>query len=118
MTGLEDAKLRFTTDIVLPSGGNLGTSIITIPLASYAADKVSHITIRLPGDRFENPRFGGPLEPGDIEILTDHWFPSVFTDTGMYTFKVEGYLPGSSDQEVEKYLFCMQYSQWLEGRGW
>ena len=110
MTGLEDAKFRVTNSAELPSGEKLEPITNTIPLKTFAADDIAHFTVRFPGGKF-----GGPLQPGVNEIVTDYWLPGMFVQTGMWTFKIEAILPGKGKEE-DKYLFAFQMSQWLGPR--
>jgi len=71
---------------------------------------VAHFTIRYPGDKF-----GGPMQPGVNEIVTDYWLPGMFLETGMWTFKFEATLP-EKGKEQDRCLFAFQTSQWLEGK--
>jgi hypothetical protein len=107
VTGLEDAKFQVTNSAELPSGEKLEPMTNTIPLRTFAADEIAHFTVRFPGSRF-----GGPLQPGVNEIVTDYWLPGMFVKTGMWTFKIEAILPGKGMEE-DRYLFAFQMSQWL-----
>lgn len=109
MTGLEDAKLQITVSAELASGEQLAPIAYAIPLATYAADDVAHLTIRYPGGKF-----GGPLQPGVNEIVTDYWLPAMFVRAGKWTFNVEATLPGKGKEEEDRYLFAFCMSQWLE----
>ena len=96
----------------LESGEDLEPSTYGIPLATFAGLKadVAHLTVRYP-----EGKFGGPLQAGVDEILTDYWLPGMFIKTGMWTFKIEAILPGMKGHE-DRYLFAFQGSQWLEGQ--
>lgn len=109
ITGLEQAQLRITVSAELVAGDLLEPMVYTIPLTTFAIDDIAHITIRYRGGKF-----GGPLQPGINEILTDYWFPAMFLKTGQYTFKIEAFLLGEGPEE-DKYLFAFQVSQWLSG---
>lgn len=111
MTGLEDAKLRITSSAELATGEESSPITYTIPLATFSQYFIAHITIRYP-----DGEFGGPLRPGVNEILTDYWFPGRFLEPGYWTFKIEAMLPAEEGTVEQRYLFCMQTSQWLEGR--
>lgn len=108
MTGLEDAKLQVTMGAELASGEQFGPIKYSIPLATFAADDVAHFTIRYPGGKF-----GGPLQSGLNEIVTDYWIPGMFLKAGNWTFKVEAILLGKGEEE-DRYLFAFQMSQWLQ----
>jgi len=112
MTNLEDAKLTATISAEMASGEHLAPAAFTVPLATMSAnlDGLAHFTIRYPDDKF-----GGPMQPGVNEILTDYWLPGMFLETGMYTFKFEATLPGKGE-ERDRILFAFQMSQWLEGK--
>lgn len=109
ITGLEQAQLRITVSAELAAGDLLEPAVYTIPLTTFAIDDIAHITIRYRGGKF-----GGPLQPGINEILTDNWFLAMFLKTGQYTFKIEAFLR-EEDPEEDKYLFAFQVSQWLSG---
>ena len=93
----------------LTPGEQLEPTTYSIPLTTFTADNVAHLTIRFPGGKF-----GGPLQPGLNEIVTDYWIPGMFVKAGKWTFKVEAILPGKRKEE-DRYLFAFQLSQWLEG---
>ena len=84
--------------------------VYTHPLTTFASDSIAHLTIRYPGGEF-----GGPLQSGVNEILTDYWFPAMFLKTDQYTFKIEAFLPGKDGVKDKRYLFAFQVSQWLSG---
>lgn len=65
--------------------------------------------------RYRGGKFGGPLQPGIMEIVTDNWFPAMFIKAGKWTFKIEAIIPGKGKEEKDRYLFAFQMSQWLEG---
>lgn len=108
VTGLEDARLQVTLSAELASGEQIAPVTFAIPLATYSADNVAHLTVRYPGGKF-----GGPLQSGVNEIVTDYWLPAMFLKAGDWTFKLEAILPGKA-KEDDRYLFALQMSQWLE----
>lgn len=121
--GLNNAQLRGTLTVDFDSGESTTQGPATFPLATFENEKYgihTHFTVRSPGyDDDTNipvPNFGGPLQAGVNEIVTDFQFVPYFMESGNYTYKIEGLVPGDEDSGTEeKYLFCYQMSAWLKG---
>lgn len=93
----------------LRNGVHIQPSIHTIPLRTMSSGYNAHITIR----EIADARQGGIVDcltvAEDNDILVDLSIPSLWTETGMYTFEVTARV---SDEHC---LFSFSLTQWLDG---
>ncbi|RYO95298.1 hypothetical protein DL764_007717 [Monosporascus ibericus] len=108
LDGLANATLSFTLSVVFPDSERGERRTYTIPLRTRAFGDAAHLSIRDAEGAFVNYI----TSSGRNDIVTDFSIPSVFVQTGMWTFEVEARLGDGTC------LFAMSLTQWLEGRPW
>ncbi|RYO79248.1 hypothetical protein DL766_003824 [Monosporascus sp. MC13-8B] len=108
LDGLANATLSFTLSVVFPDGERGERRTYTIPLRTRAFGDAAHLSIRDAEGAFVDYI----TSSGRNDIVTDFSIPSVFVQTGMWTFEVEARLGDGTC------LFAMSLTQWLEGRPW
>ncbi|KAM4066416.1 hypothetical protein HRG_000520 [Hirsutella rhossiliensis] len=102
---LGTAKLSITLSVVLPDGQHEDPKTYTVPLCTTAFGDAAHLSIRNATGAYVD-HLGG----GTNDILVDCAIPSVFLQTGTWTFETVASLDDGTC------LFAMSLTQWLEGR--
>ncbi|KAL4965979.1 uncharacterized protein BDV14DRAFT_171876 [Aspergillus stella-maris] len=105
---LTDATFEIRASVVYEDGGHDNEKSYTFPLKTASFNNNAHIAIRdARGDQVDYlPSSGGG------GILVDYWIPSMFIESGRWTFTVDARL----GDEGRTCLFAMSLTQWLEGR--
>ncbi|KAL4794689.1 hypothetical protein BDV19DRAFT_364628 [Aspergillus venezuelensis] len=106
--GLTDATVEIGVSVVYEDGGHDDEKSYTFPLKTTSFNNNAHIVIRdARGDQVDYLPCSG-----DGGILVDYWIPSMFVESGRWSFTVDARL----GDENRTCLFAMSLTQWLEGR--
>lgn len=104
---LTNATLAVSGSVVYPDGSRDDSTVVTLPLRTMRLSDDAHLLIR--------DSHGAQVEymphNGRSDILLDFQIPTLFLESGTWTFHVDARL----GDEAKTCLFAMSVTQWLDG---